>query len=148
MKNVTPKDTRYVRPSVTGWLLPTTVGTFLSSYAAVSLYALLAPLPELVPRMVFWIVGMAVATGWSLLFVLLQSCVDLALLAIRVRTLVNGKTAWLHALVAPLFPIATYAVYSPHKWWKLGPWAVALAILIPMVVTAFAVRLAGAKKPG
>jgi hypothetical protein len=148
MKNVPSKDARYVRPSVAGWLLPTTIGTFLSSYGAVSLYAALGPLPELVPRTVFWIVGMAVATGWSLLFVLLQSCIDLALLAIRVRTLVNGKTAWLHALVAPLFPIATYAVYSPHRWWRLGPWAVAIAVLVPMVVAAFGIRVVGAKKPG
>src|SRR5271169_6807270 len=107
------KNERYVRPSVAGWLLPTTVGTFVASYGAVSLYAALGPLPELVPRTVFWIIGMAVATGWSLFYVLLQSLVDLALLTIRVRTLVNGRTAWLSAIVAPLFPILTYAVYSP-----------------------------------
>jgi len=142
------KNERYVRPSVAGWLLPTTVGTFIASYGAVSLYAALGPLPELVPRTVFWIIGMAVATGWSLFYVLLQSLVDLALLTIRVRTLVNGRAAWLSAIVAPLFPILTYAVYSPHKWWKLGPWAVAIAVLVPMVIAAFGVRVIGAKKPG
>jgi hypothetical protein len=146
MKN--EKNERYVRPSVAGWLLPTTVGTFLSSYGAVSLYAALGPLPELVPRTVFWIVGMAVATGWSLVYVLLQSLVDMALLAVRVRTLVNGRVAWFSALVAPLFPIATYVVYSPHKWWKLGPWAVVIAVLAPMLVSAVGVRVLGAKKPG
>jgi hypothetical protein len=146
MKNV--KNERYVRPSVAGWLLPTTVGTFLASYGAVSLYAALGPLPELVPRTVFWIVGMAVATGWALVYVLLQSVVDLALLAIRVRTLVNGRAAWFSAIVAPLFPIATYVVYSPHKWWKLGPWAVVIAVLVPMLISAVGVRVLSAKKPG
>ena len=142
------KNERYVRPSIAGWLLPTTVGTFLSSYAAVSLYAALGPLPDLVPRTVFWIVGMAVATGWSLLYVLLQSAVDLALLTIRVRTLVNGRSAWFSALVAPLFPLVTYVAYSPHKWWKMGPWAVAIAVVAPMLVSAIGVRVLGAKKPG
>jgi hypothetical protein len=144
----TAKNDRYVRPSVAGWLLPTTIGTFLSSYGAVSLYAALGPLPDLVPRTVFWIVGMAIATGWSLVFVLLQSLVDMALLAVRMRTLVNGKTAWFSALVAPLFPIVTYAVYSPHRWWKLGPWAVAFAVVVPMIVSAVGVRVLVAKKPG
>lgn len=142
------KNERYVRPSIAGWLLPTTLGTFLSSYGAVSLYAAMGPLPDLVPRTVFWVVGMAVATGWSLLFVLLQSVVDMALLAVRVRTLVNGKTAWLSSFAAPLFPLATYAAYSPHKWWRLGPWAIAIAVLMPMIVSAVGVRLFAAKKPG
>ncbi len=145
--NNDPKDARYVRPTVAGWLLPTTVGTFIASYGAVSLYAALGPLPDLVPRTVFWIVGMAVATGWSLLFLLVQSLVDLALLAVRVRTLVNGKAAWFSGLVAPLLPLATYAVYSPHRWWKLGPWAVVAAVLVPMLVSAVGVRLFAAKKP-
>jgi hypothetical protein len=139
------KDASYVRPSIAGWLLPTTVGTFVAAYGAVSLYAALGPLPDLVPRAAFWIVGMAIATGWSLVYVLLQSIVDLALLAIRVRTLVNGKIAWLSALVAPLVPIATYVAYSPHKWWKLGPWAVAIAVVVPMLVSALGVRLVAAK---
>jgi len=140
------KDERYVRPSIAGWLVPTSVGTFVAAYGAVSLYAAIGPLPDLVPRVAFWVVGMAVATGWSLVFVLLQSLVDLALLAIRVRTLVNGKIAWLSALVAPLVPIATYVAYSPHKWWKLGPWAVAIAVLAPMLASALGVRLFIAKK--
>ena len=147
MKNA-PKNERYVRPSIAGWLLPTTVGTFLAAYGAVSLYAAIGPLPDLVPRSVFWIVGMAVATGWSLVYVLVQSVVDFALLAIRVRTLVNGKAAWLSAIVAPLLPLATYAVYSPHKWWKLGPWAVLAALLVPMLISAVGVRIFAAKKPG
>jgi hypothetical protein len=142
------KDDRYVRPSVAGWLLPTTLGTFVSAYGAVSLYAAMGPLPELVPRIAFWVVGMAVATGWALVFVLLQSVVDLALLAVKFRTLANGKSAWLAAFVAPLFPIATYVAYSPHKWWKLGPWAVVIAMLVPMLVSAVGIRVFAAKKPG
>lgn len=141
------KEERYVRPSIAGWLLPTTVGTFVSAYAAISAYAAVGPLPDLVPRVAFWIVGMAVATGWALVYVLIQSLVDLALLAIRVRTLSNGKAAWLTALVAPLLPIATYVVYSPHKWWKMGPWAVAIAVLVPMIVSAFAIRIFAGRKP-
>ena len=142
------KEERYVRPSIAGWLLPTTIGTFLSAYAATSLFAAFGPLPDLVPRTVFWVVGMAVATGWSLVFVLLQSIVDLALLAVRLRTLANGKAAWLSALIAPLLPIATYAVYSPHKWWKLGPWAVVTAVLVPMLFSTIATRVMLGKKPG
>ena len=141
------KNERYVRPSVAGWLLPTTVGTFISAYGAVSLYAALGPLPDLVPRTVFWVVAMALATGWALLYVLMQSVVDMALLAIRVRTLVNGKTAWTSALVAPLLPLATYAVYSPHRWWRMGPWAIAIAVIVPMIVSAVGVRIFAAKKP-
>ena len=147
MKNAKPNE-RYVRPSVAGWLLPTTVGTFLSAYGAVSLYAAMGPMPDYVPRTVFWVVGMAIATGWALLYVLLQSVVDMALLAIRVRTLVNGKAAWMSSVVAPLLPLATYALYSPHKWWRLGPTAIAIAVLVPMVVSAVGVRLWAAKKPG
>ena len=140
------KEERYVRPSIAGWLLPTTVGTFLSAYAATSLYAAFGPLPDLVPRVAFWVVGMAVATGWALAYVLIQSVVDLALLAVRVRTLSNGKAAWFTALVAPLLPLASYALHSPHKWWKMGPWAVVGAVLLPMVVGAFAIRIFAGKK--
>jgi hypothetical protein len=142
------KDERYVRPSIAGWLLPTTVGTFVAAYGAISLYAALGPLPDLLPRSVFWVVGMAVATGWALAYVLVQSLVDLALLAVRLRTLANGKRAWLSSVVAPLLPILSYAAYSPHKWWKMGPWAVVGAVLIPMVVSAVAVRVVAGKKPG
>ena len=141
------KEERYVRPSIGGWLLPTTVGTFLSAYAATSLYAAFGPLPDLVPRVAFWVVGMAVATGWALVYVLVQSLVDLALLAVRVRTLSNGKAAWFSAIVAPLFPLATYAVHSPHKWWKMGPWAVVIAVLVPMLVGAVGIRIFAGKKP-
>ena len=141
------KEERYVRPSIAGWLLPTTVGTFLSADGAISAYAAFGPLPDLVPRVAFWIVGMAVATGWALVYVLVQSLVDLALLAVRLRTLANGKAAWFAAIVGPLLPLATYAAYSPHKWWKLGPWAVAIAVLVPMLISAVGVRLFTAKKP-
>src|SRR2546430_1173112 len=142
------KEERSVRPSIAGWLVPTTVGTFVSAYAATSLYAAFGPLPDLVPRTVFWVVGMAIATGWALVFVLLQSVVDVALLAVRARALTNGKAAWGSAIVAPLLPLVSYAAYSPHKWWKLGPWAVVIAVLAPMLVSAIAVRVALGKKPG
>lgn len=141
------KEERYVRPSIAGWLLPTTVGTFVAAYGSVALYAAFGPLPDLVPRVAFFVAGMAIATGWSLVYVLLQSLVDLALLAVRVRTLVNGKTAWLSAVVAPLIPIATYVAYSPHRWWKLGPWAVVIAMLAPMLVSAIGIRVFAAKSP-
>lgn len=138
---------RYVRPSIAGWLAPTTVGAFGAAYGAVSLYAALGPLPDLVPRTVFWVVGMAVATGWALVYLVLQVLVDLALLAVRLRTLTNGGRAWLAGLVAPALPILTYLVYSPHKWWKMGPWAVVIALLVPMLVSAVAVRVFTGKRP-
>ncbi len=141
------KNDRYVRPSIPGWLAPTAVGAFGAAYGAVSLYAAFGPLPDLVPRTVFWVVGMAVATGWALVFLLLQVLVDLALLGVRARTLMNGGRAWLAGLAAPALPLLTYMVYSPHKWWKMGPWAVVIAVLVPMLVSAIGVRIFAARRP-
>jgi hypothetical protein len=73
--------------------------------------------------------------------------VDLALLAVRMRTLETGGRAWIRAVVAPLLPIASYAVYSPHNWWKLGPWTVVAAVLVPMLLSAVAVRVVSGKRP-
>jgi hypothetical protein len=145
--SVDPSKVPYKRPSIAGWLAPVLVAPFVAAYASVAAYAYLGPLPDLVPRTAFLVVGLAVASLWAPLFAVIQGLVDLALLAIRLRMLENGGRAWLRAFVAPLLPLASYAVYSPHNWWKLGPWTVVAAILVPMLLSAVAVRVVSGKRP-
>lgn len=147
MPKVDPSKLPYKRPSIAGWLAPLLVAPFVAAYASVAAYAYLGPLPDLVPRAAFLVVGLAVASLWAPLFTVIQALVDLALLATRMRTLETGSRGWLRAIVAPLLPIASYAVYSPHNWWKLGPWTVVAAVLVPMLVSAVFVRLVSGKQP-
>lgn len=137
----------YKRPSIPGWLVPLAVAPFLTAYAAVAGYAYLGPMPDYVPRTAFLVVGLAVASLWAPIFTVIQAVIDLLLLAVRVRTLENGLRAWGRAIVAAALPLASYMAYSPHKWWKLGPWSVAIAMLVPMVVSAIVVRVALGRKP-
>lgn len=145
--SVDPSKVPYKRPSIAGWLVPLLVAPFVAAYASVAAYSYLGPLPDLVPRMAFLVVGLAVASLWAPLFSLILVLVDLALLATRMRTLENGGRAWLGALVAPLLPLVSYAVYSPHNWWKLGPWTVVAAVLVPMFISAVVVRVVSGKRP-
>lgn len=131
----------YKRPSIPGWLIPLAIGPFVTAYAAVAAYSQLGPLPDYVPRTAFLVVGLAVASLWAPIFAVLQGVVDLLLLAVRFRALENGLRAWGRALLAPAIPLASYMLYSPHKWWKLGPWTVAGAMLVPMVISAIVVPL-------
>lgn len=137
----------YKRPSIAGWLLPTMIGPFLAMALGVSLYAWVGPLHDLIPRSVFLVVGLLVGSLWALMYSIVTSLVDLALLAVRVRTLPNGKHAWLASFAAPLSALATYAVYSPHKWYKFGPWAIVGAVLLPLLITSVGSRVLGGRKP-
>ncbi|CAN5404882.1 hypothetical protein BH09MYX1_BH09MYX1_50070 [soil metagenome] len=137
----------YKRPSIPGWLFPLVVSPFVVAYGAVAGYAYLGPMPGYVPRTAFLVVGLAVATLWAPIFALIQGLIDLLLLAVRMRTLENGVRAWGRGFVAAALPIASYMAYSPHKWWKLGPWSVAIAMLIPMVISALVVRVFFGRRP-
>jgi hypothetical protein len=136
----------YRRPTIRGWLLPSSLGPFIASYVAAILTAFFGPVDGHF-RWVVLAVGIAIATVWSFLYVLIAALVDVALLSIRVRALPNGKYAWLQSFAAPAASLAVYAVYPPHKWWALGPWAVAVALLVPPVIAILASRIALGSKP-
>lgn len=136
----------YKRPSIGSWLLPTMTGPWLAMVTAVGTYALVGPLHDLVPRWLFFVVGILVGSLWAFLWAVVAGLVDVALLATKMRALPNGKNGWLSSFVAPLVALASYAVYSPHKWYKFGPWAIVIALVVPLVVSAIVGRVAMGKK--
>lgn len=135
----------YRRPTIAKWLLPSAIGPMVASWLAALLYALLGVRDEL-----FWVVlvtGVAIGSLWAFAYAIVAALLDVALLGIKVRRLPNGRDAWLQSFAAPALSLAAYAVYPPHKWWKLGPWAVVVAVLVPPVIAIVASRLAIGKKP-
>lgn len=136
----------YRRPTIRGWLLPGAVGPFVAAYAAAAAAAFLGPVDGHL-RWVVLAVGLAIATVWALLYVLLAALVDVALLSVRLRALPNGRGAWLQGVAAPAAALLSYAVYSPHKWWTMGPWAVVAAVLVPPAVAILASRVALGRRP-
>ncbi len=136
----------YKRPTIRGWLLPSSLGPFVASYAAAVLTAFFGPVDGRL-RWVVLAVGLAIATVWSFLYVIIASLVDVALLSIKIRALPNGKNAWLQSFAAPSAALAMYAVYPPHNWWTMGPWAVAIAVLVPPVIAILASKIFLGKKP-
>lgn len=141
-----PMSETYKRPTLRGWLLPSSLGPFIAAYGAAVLTAFFGPVDGHL-RWVVLVVGLAIATVWSFLYVILASLVDVALLSIKVRALPNGKHAWLQSFAAPSAALAMYAVYPPHKWWTMGPWAVAIALLVPPAITILVSKIALGKKP-
>ena len=93
---------RYVRPTVAGWLTPTLIAPWISVYGAVTAFAALGVDWGLFGKIAGWAVGMLVGSVWAFVFCLMLMLVDLALLAVRVRTLPAGKRGWGTALAAPL----------------------------------------------
>lgn len=136
----------YKRPTIRGWLLPSTLGPFIASYIAAILTAFMGPVDGHF-RWLVLAIGLAIATVWSFAYMIIASLVDVALLSIRVRSLPNGKNAWLQSFAAPAASLAVYAVYPPHKWWALGPWAVVVALLVPPVIAIIASRIVLGAKP-
>jgi hypothetical protein len=134
------KEEKYVRPTIGGWLLPTAIGPWVSIAVAVSLYAAFGPEHRFVSRWVVWGVGMLVGGLVSALFTLVQVLVDVLLLAIKTRRLPVGARGWLMSLAAPLPVLATW-VLLPRDLYKLGPWAIVGAVLVPMLVSALGVRV-------
>lgn len=138
---------RYVRPTIGGWLTPTLMAPWLSVYAAVTAFAVLGVDWGLLGKIAGWAIGMFVGSVWAFVFCSMLVLVDIALLAVRVRTLPAGKRGWLGAFVAPLVVFGAYGVAPPHTFWPYGGWGVAAAILAPMALVAVAVRVLTGQKP-
>jgi hypothetical protein len=137
---------RYVRPTIAGWLTPTLIAPWISVYTAVTAFALLGVDWGPVWKIAGWAAGMLVGSVWAFAFCTLLVVIDLALLAIRVRTLPAGKRGWLASFAAPLLVFGIYGVAPPHTFWHYGAWGVVAAVLAPMAIVALAFRIAtGAK---
>lgn len=140
------KDTRYLRPSIASWGAPM-VAPFITITAAVALYAAFGPAIPYVPRIAVGIVGVLIGGALGMIYVGMLALIDVMLLAIRVRQLPTGKSAWATSALSPLAFLASYAVLKPWTYWRGGPWTVLAMVLVPMVVTAFASRLVRGKRP-
>jgi hypothetical protein len=138
---------RYVRPTAIGWLTPTLIAPWISVYGAVTAYAALGVDWGLFGKVAGWAVGMLVGSLWAFAFCLVLVAVDVALLAVRVRTLPAGKRGWLSALVAPLAVFGIYGMAPPHTFWRYGGWGVAAAVVAPMVIVALVLRVFAGQKP-
>lgn len=136
----------YRRPQIASWLVPASVGPFVAAYVAAVITAFLGPVDGHL-RWVVLVIGLAVATLWASLYVLLSTLLDVGLLAIKVRTLPTGKIGWLQSVAAPGASIGSYAIIQPHKWLTLGPWAVAIALAAPPLVAILGTRVFFGKKP-
>ncbi len=138
---------RYVRPTIAGWLTPTLIAPWISVYGAVTAFALLGVDWGLFGKIAGWAVGMLVGSVWAFAFCFMLILVDLALLAVRVRTLPAGKRGWGASLLAPLMVFGIYGVAPPHTFWPYGGWGVAAAVLAPMALVAIFMRVFAGRKP-
>ena len=138
---------RYVRPTVAGWLTPTLIAPWLSTYAAVTAVAALGLDLGLFGKVLGWVAGMLVGSVWAFAFCLVLVVVDVALLAVKVRTLPSGRRGWGTAFLAPLLVFGAYTVAPPYTFIKYGPWSVAAAVAVPMVLVAIATRVIAGIKP-
>ena len=138
---------RYVRPTVAGWLTPTLIAPWLSVYGAVTAVAALGIDRGLFGKVLGWTVGMLVGSVWAFVFCALLLVVDLALLGVKVRTLPAGKRGWAISFLSPLLVLGTYVAVPPYKFYAAGPWAIAAAVAIPMIVMAIGMRVFAGTKP-
>jgi hypothetical protein len=138
---------RYVRPTVGGWLTPTLVAPWLSTYGAVTAITLLGIDKGLFGKAIAWTAGMLLGSVWAFTFCLVLVLVDIALLAVKVRTLPAGRRGWGTSLLAPLGVFATYAAVPPHKFYPYGVWGIAAAVFVPMLLAAVVSRAVGGLKP-
>lgn len=138
---------RYVRPTVGGWLAPTLLAPWVSTYGVVTAVAVLGIDRGLFGKSVAWAMGMAVGSAWALSFCLLLVLVDVLLLGVKVRTLPVGGRGWLASLLSPLAVFATYVAVPPYSFWRSGPWAVAAAVAAPMIAVALVTRVVSGRKP-
>jgi hypothetical protein len=139
---------RYVRPTVAGWLTPTLIAPWITVYGVVTAVAALGIDRGLFGKVLGWTVGMVVGSVWAFVFCALLVVVDLALLGVKARTLPAGKRGWFKSLLSPLAVFGAYVVVPPYKFYAAGPWAIAAAVVVPMIVVAIASRvIAGVKPP-
>ena len=90
---------------------------------------------------------MLVGSVWAFAFCTLLVVVDLALLGVKVRTLPAGKRGWAVSLLSPLAVFASYIAVPPYRFYASGPWAIAAAVLVPMVAVAIVSRVFAGSKP-
>ena len=138
---------RYVRPTVGGWLRPTLIAPWISVYSAVTAFALLGLDKGTFGKVIGWTLGMVLGSVWAGVFCLMLVFVDLALLAVKIRTLPSGKSGWLGTFLAPLGCFGIYVLVPPHGFYTGGPWAVGAAILVPMLAVAIVARVFAGQKP-
>lgn len=138
---------RYVRPTIAGWLVPTLFGPWLSVAMAVTLAATLGSDFHWAGRLIGWGLAMVLASGWAALYVVVLVVVDLVLLVAKARTLPARRRAWVHATVSPLAVMATYAALPARAVARGGPWVVAAALVVPMIGAAVATRVAFGERP-
>ncbi len=132
---------RYERPQIGKWMVPAMFGPWLSMSTAASLYAAFGPEQRFIGRWGVWAIGMIAGALLATVFTLIQVLVDVLLLALRQRRLPTGKAAWLMAFGAPFTVVGSYALLSPVDLYKYGPWAIVGALLAPMILAAFGVRV-------
>ncbi len=138
---------RYVRPTVSGWLTPTLIAPWISVYGAVTALAALGIDRGLFGKVLGWTLGMVVGSVWAFAFCLVLVVVDLALLGVRARTLPTGRRGWASAFLSPLAVLGTYIAVPPYRFYPSGPWAIAAAVVVPMVAIAIAARVFAGQKP-
>lgn len=138
---------RYVRPTVGGWLRPTLIAPWISVYTAVTAAAVLGIDRGLFGKVVGWTLGMMLGSIWAFVFCAILVTVDLALLAVKVRTLPAGRRGWGAAFLSPLAVFGIYAVAPPYRFYPQGPWAILAAVLAPMLVVAVGARILSGRRP-
>jgi hypothetical protein len=138
-------ERKYVRPTIGGWLRPVMFGPWISITAIVSAYAAFGPEHRFVGRWAVWAFGMIVGALAATAYTLLQVVVDVLLLSLRQRQLPVGRDAWLMSLGSPVLVAGVYALL-PHDLYKHGAWAVVVALVAPVVVTVFGVRILAGQK--
>lgn len=137
---------RYVRPTIGGWLAPTLIAPWISVYGAVTAFAALGVDWGLFGKIAGWAVAMFVGSVWAFAFCLVLMLVDVALLAVRVRTLPTGRRGWVSAFAAPLAVFGIYGIVPPHTFWRHGTAGVGAAILVPMLVVAVGMRIVAGRR--
>jgi hypothetical protein len=118
------------------------LGPWVSILAVVSAYAFLGPEWSYLPRWSIWGIGLLIGALMGLVYTVVAAVADVALLAVKLSALPNGKRAWLSGLVPPAAFMLSYLVIKPWNYWKGGPWSVAAALLLPPIVAALASRIA------
>lgn len=137
---------RFRRPTVGGWLRPLIAGASLGAYGSVITHALLQGAWWKGLITFGW--GCLVTTAWLVVYLLMLIATDVALLALRMRTLPVGGRAWVMAAGSASGLYAAYAVLHPiSRYWTAGPWVIIAAFLVPMVVIAPALRIVFGRRP-
>jgi hypothetical protein len=139
---------KYVRPTVGGWLRPTLIAPWITTYGAVTAGVLLGfEWGGKAGKIAALTAGLLAGSVWSFVFCTFLVLIDLALLAVKIRTLPAGRRGWMAAFLSPLPALAVYTVLPWKQLALSGPWTVAGAILIPMAIVAIFSRVISGQKP-